>query len=266
VKYLALARSSALVDGRRVRDTIFEDRSSLPTSAACVVASGARETLRALLAGPVTLRLFEPVLPSPQAWHAILHDAVLYRYRGTVADAAIVLRPRDARALARAAFGETSSADTLPEGPLSALESDVLARAVAAIGASLPAVCGVREGAAVERVAAIGGFTTFFELLLESPVEAAIGIAVSRDPAPEPRGTRTLEELGDLRIELDVAIDVGTYPAELVGALAPGSLLPLRSGALRGRLRAGGRTLAYGTCGVRHGWYALAVEGKGATT
>jgi hypothetical protein len=263
MKCLTLARSVTYAGGRRVREICFEERSSLPASAACVVASGARETLGALLASPVTLRLFEPVLPSPDGWNAILRGATLYRYRGTVADAAIVLRPRDARALARAAFGETSGEDPIPDGPLSPIESDVLARVAAAIGASLPAVCGVRDGASVERVEGIGSFTTFFELLLERPVRACIGIAVSRDPAPEPRGGLDLADLGDVPLVIDVAIDIGAFPAATVMALAPGCVLPIGPGGLYGRLRAGGRTLAHGRCGVHHGWYALAVEGKG---
>jgi hypothetical protein len=264
MKYLTPSISSSVVDGRRVREVTFEDRSSLPVSAACVVASGARETLGALFATTVGLRLCEPVLPSPQAWEAILRDATFYRYRGTVADAAIVLRPRDSRALARAAFGETGE-DPLPDVPLSLLETDVLARVTAAIGASLPAVCGVRDGSVVERVASLAGFTTFFELLLERPVRARIGIAVSRDPASEPHGALTLDDLVEIPIAMDVALDVGTFPASLVAALEPGGLLQIAPGALRGRLRAGGRTLAHGRCGVRHGWYAFAVEGKVAT-
>jgi hypothetical protein len=266
MKYLALSRTASLTGGRRVREILFEERSALPASAACVVASGARETLGALLAAPVSLRLFEPVIPAPHAWRAILRDAAIYRYRGTVADAAIVLRPRDARALARAAFGETASEDPVPDGPLSALESDVLARVSAAVGASLPAICGVREGAGMERVAEAPAFTTFFELLLERPVRAAIGIAVSREPAPEPQGALELEGLGEVELSLDVCLDVGAFAAAQVAALAPGSLLPLGPGGLRGRLRAGGRTLAYGRCGVRRGWYALAIEGKGVAT
>jgi hypothetical protein len=263
MKCLALSRSSAYAGRRRIREVCFEDRSSLPASAACVVASGARETLGALLASPVNLRLFEPVLPSPDAWRAILDGATLYRYRGTVADAAIVLRPRDALALARAAFGEVCGEDSASDAPLSPLESDVLARVSAAIGASLAAVCGLREGAAVERVAEIGAYTTFFELLLDRPVRASIGVAVSRDPAPEPRGTLNLADLEQVQLRLEVSLDLGTFPASFVMALRPGSLLPAAPGPLRGRVRAGGRTLAYGNCGVRHGWYALAVEGKG---
>ena len=188
---------------------------------------------------------------------------MLYRYRGTVADAAIVLRPRDALALARAAFGEVGDDETAGDAQLSALESDVLARVVSAIGASLPAVCGVREGAAIERVDDIGAYTTFFELLLDRPVQASIGVAVSRDPTPEPRGALDLADLEQVQVPLEVCVDIGTFAASAVMALQPGSLLAAAPGPLRGRLRAGGRTLAYGTCGVRHGWYALAVEGKG---
>jgi hypothetical protein len=262
MKYLALSRSSANAAGRRIREVCFEDRSSLPVSAACVVASGARETLGALLASPVNLRLFEPVLPSPDAWCAILNGATLYRYRGSVADAAIVLRPRDALALARAAFGEVGGDDPAGDAPLAPLESDVLARVSAAIGASLAAVCGPREGAVVERVAEIGAYTTFFELLLDRPVKASIGVAVSRDPAPEPRGALDLADLEQVPLSVEVCVDIGTFPASTVMALQPGSLLPAAPGPLRGRLRTGGRTLAYGNCGVRHGCYALAVEGK----
>ncbi|HTA37798.1 MAG TPA: hypothetical protein VK760_01920 [Candidatus Acidoferrales bacterium] len=261
MKCLALSRTSTYAGGRRVREMCFEDRSSLPSSAACVVASGARETLGTLLARPVHLRLFEPVLPSPDAWRAILAGALLYRYRGTVADAAIVLRPRDALALARAAFGETS-ADS-GDAPLSPLESDVLARVVAAIGASLPAVCGVRDGVAIERVDEIGAYTTFFELLLDRPVCASIGVAVSRDPAPEPRGALDLTDLEQIRLPLTVTVDIGAFPALEIMALQPGHLLAAGPGPLRGKLRLSGRTLASGTCGVRHGCYAFAVEGNG---
>jgi hypothetical protein len=265
MKCLALSRTATFAGGRRVREICFEDRSSLPSSAACVVASGARETLGALLANPVGLRLFEPVLPSPDAWRAILAGALLYRYRGTVADAALVLRPRDAQALARAAFGEGDLDEARGDAPLSPLESDVLARVVSAIGASLPAVCGVRDGVALERVDDIGTYTTFFELVLDRPVRASIGVAVSRDPAPEPRGALDLADLDEVQLPFDVSVDIGTFPASAVLALQPGSLLAAAPGPMRGRLGLSGRTLAYGSCGVRHGCYALAVEGKGLT-
>ncbi len=262
MKCLALSRSSAYAGRRRIREVCFEDRSSLPASAACVVASGARETLGALLASPVSLRLFEPVLPSPDAWRAILDGATLYRYRGTVADAAIVLRPRDALALARAAFGEVGGEETTSDAPLSPLESDVLARVSAAVGASLAAVCGLREGAAVERVAEIGAYTTFFELLLDRPVRASIGVAVSRDPARSraARWTWRISSWSSCRLRLFGPRDVSGVRRDGTAARQSAAGCP---GAVAREARAGGRTLAYGNCGVRHGWYALAVEGKG---
>jgi flagellar motor switch/type III secretory pathway protein FliN len=124
-------------------------------------------------------------------------------------------------------------------------------------------VCGVRDGATIERVDDIANFTTFFELLIDRPVRASIGVAVSRDPAPEPRGALDLADLEQVHVPVAVRVDLGAIPASSLAALQPGSLLPMAPGALRGRLYAGGRTLAYGTCGVRHGWYALAVEEKG---
>jgi hypothetical protein len=70
-----------------------------------MVAGGVRESLSALFGTPIATRLLEPVIPSAHAWVTIAGEAILYRLRGSVADAAIVLRPADAAALAAAAFG-----------------------------------------------------------------------------------------------------------------------------------------------------------------
>ena len=110
--------------GKRVRRTHFEERSSLPTSAACVVANGVRETLTSLIGAPIAMRLFEPAIPSPRAWGAIVCDAALYRVRGNVADAAVVLRASQACALAAAIFGEPSP-EQPPRRELSPLENEV---------------------------------------------------------------------------------------------------------------------------------------------
>jgi hypothetical protein len=232
----------------------------LPASAACVVSSGVRETLASLLGVPVSARLLEPAIPSPEAWPEILRGAMLYRLRGSVADAAIVLRPIDAMAIASAAFGE-GFAPAVPERALSPLEREILDRAVAAIAGTLNAICGARERDAIERVQTIGGFVTYFEILLDAPVEARIGIALSRDPAPEPHGRLSLEDLNDIDLAPAISIEVADISAGAVAGLAPGAFVPItRSSAFRGSLRMGGRTLARGTCGVRNGRYALAVE------
>lgn len=244
--------------GKRVREVQFERRSSLPASAACVVANGVRETLTALLGTQVTLRLFEPVIPDLRAWAAIALDAMIYRVRGSAADAAIVLRTADAIAFASAVFGEPAAADGRT---LSPIERDIVDRAANAIAANLIAVCGVREGRAVERVAAIDGFVTFFEMSTDGPVEARIGIALSRDPAPEPRGGLEIAHLANVRVRAVAAIDLGSARAAAIGGIAVGAIFPIRPDDMRRcTLATSGRRLARGVCGVRNGRYAIATQ------
>ena len=260
MRSLAFASASRgrLETGKRVREAQFERRSSLPAGAACVVANGIRETLTALLGAPVTLRLFEPVVPDPGAWGAISLNATMYRVRGSVADAAIVLRAADAIALANAVFGESAAAHARA---LSPLEHDVLDRAVNAVAANLIAVCGARDGRAVERIAAIDGFVTFFEMATRGAVEARIGIALSRDPAPEPRGGLELAHFSDVRVTAVAAIDLGCAPAAAVGGIGVGAILPIRADELRRcTLATAGRLLVRGICGVRNGRYAIAAQ------
>jgi hypothetical protein len=259
MKCLTFSRESATGGVRRVRSARFEERSLLPVSAACIVAAGMRETFSALFGAPVTLRLLEPVIPAPHAWPAIVREALLFCVRGNVADAAVVLRPRDAVALANAAFGEPDG--DLALRPLSSIESEVLGRAVAAIARSLGPVCGVRDGATAEAIASIDGFSTFFELRLERPIEASVGIALSRDPVAEPHGRLAAGDLSDLALRLAVTFDVGVLPAARVAELTSGTVLPLPGArAFRGKLHLGGRTVGHGICGVRDGRYALTIE------
>ena len=205
------------------------------------------------------MRLFEPCIPSPQAWSAILKSARLYRIRGSVADAAIVLRAQDAAVLATALFGE-SSYDAASERALSPIECDVLDRMVGAIAANLGAICGNREGLGVERVAQIGGFVTYFELLVERPA-ARIGVALSRDPSPEARGSLELEHLAHVELRTLASLDLGTAQASDVGRLGVGTTLAI-DGAVFGRclLSAHGRRIARGSCGVAGGRFAMVVE------
>ncbi len=244
----------------------FEPRSSLPTTAACVVANGVRETLSSLLGTPASMSICEPIIPRPQAWTAIVREALLYRVRGSVADAALVLRAVDAIAIAAAAFGEPE--EDPPARALSAIEREVIDRTANAIAANLSAICGAREGPHfVERVASIGGFVTYFELLLEEPASARIGIALSRDPAPEPRSRVAFGHLAPVRISAAGEIDLGTVDAGTAASLAPGAIVPLRPTDMqRCMLTAFGKRLARGHCGVRNGRYALTVDSARAAT
>jgi len=229
----------------------------LPVSAACVVASSVRETLTALFGEPVALKLYEPVIPTPAAWRAIGRDATIYRVRTAGADAAVIVRPADASALAAAAFGERERGAL----ELSAIERTVLARTVQAIALQFGPICGNGAHEAVlEAQADLCGYATFFELQIERPVNARVGIALRRDPVPEPHPGVGFEDVMDLAVGLRVCIDVGRFPAVDVGALEPGAILPVPTGALRGALRLAGRTLATGECGVYGRHYALAVD------
>lgn len=246
---------------KRIRHGWFETRSSLPTSAACVVANGVRETLASVLGIPVTVRLFEPVIPDPPAWRVIAQNATLYRVRANIADAAIILRPSDAIALVGAVFGEPVS-QAREQLTLSPIEVEVSDRIAGAIAANLRAVCGIGDGSSrVERVAEIRGFVTFFELMLEKPVEARIGIALSREPSPEPRSCLELNHLARVRLAAVASLDIGTIQVAEVASLAAGTVIPIRaSGLRRAVLASHGQPLLHGRCGVRNGRFAFAAE------
>jgi flagellar motor switch/type III secretory pathway protein FliN len=253
---LTFARNAEIVHGRRVRRACFQRRSTLPVSAACVVANAVRETLSALLATPVSVRLFEPVIPDGAAWAAIAGDAELYRVRGSVADAVFVLRSRDALAVSAAAFGESAA----EERALSPVEREVLLRAVRALSGTLAAVCG-REPSQPERILDISGYVTYFELLVERPVTARIGVALSRDPAAKGGGTLRIEQLLDVEIELSAQFASGIIPAAAFLDLREGMLVPMMTKIGKpGLLTAGGTALARGECGTLRERNALIVS------
>jgi hypothetical protein len=234
----------------------FEERSMLPVSAACVVASGVRETLGALFGEAVTLKLFEPMIPQASAWCTIMRDAKVYCVRGATIDAAVILRPEDASALAGAAFGEREARALT----LSTLERTVLERIVRAIATQISPICGTAAELSVDVQPDLRAVCTFFELQIERPVRARIGIALSRDPLPEPQCRVGVDDLLGLEVDLSVRVDVGNHAAVEVGALEPGSILPIPEGALRGMLLLAGRPLAAGECGVYGQYYALAID------
>lgn len=240
-----------------VRRAAFEERSWLPLSAACLVAANVRETLGALLGIPLQTRLFEPAIPDEDAWREIARDATLYGVRGSVSDAAIVLRLRDATAMAAAAFGE-SAAPSEPPRPLSPLERDVLDRAVASIAGALVPVCGPYERDSLERVTSMSGFRSYFEIAIDPPVEARIGIALSHDVPPEPTGSLTTDVLSGVEVRVDAIVDVAHVTAHAVASLRTGDMLALH-GWNAARLTVAGRTFGTGPVGTRNGHYALSL-------
>lgn len=240
-----------------VRRAAFEERSWLPLSAACLVAANVRETLGALLGIPLQTRLFEPAIPRDDGWREIGRDATLYRVRGSVSDAAIVLRLRDATAMAAAAFGESAAAAEPPR-PLSPLECDILDRAVASIAGALVPVCGPYERDSIERIPSLSGFRSYFEVAIDPPVEARIGVAVSHDVPPEPAGSLTVDALSGVEVRVDAIVDVAKVTAHAVVSLRTGDMFGLH-GWNAARLMVAGRTVGTGPAGVRNDHYALSL-------
>lgn len=256
---LGFDRQTQIVDGRRLRRFRFEPRSSLPVSAACVVANGVRETLGALLATPVSLRLLEPVIPDPRGWDVIGAGALVFGVHGPVADGAFVLRPRDALALAAAAFGEAPG----DERALSPLENEVVLRAMRSVAGSLAAVCG-REVSALERILDIRGYATYFELLVERPIAFRLGVALSRDPRPRGAGTLRIEDLLDVKIEVAAEFAQGIMDGGAFLGLRPGATVPMKTRVGEpGSLKARGITLARGECGALGERNAIVINAKG---
>jgi flagellar motor switch protein FliM len=245
----------------RVRAWAAARRSSLPLGAACVVANGARESLSALLAAPVELRVCEPSIPRACAWRELLRDALLYRVRGSLADAVLVLRPDDAGTLAAALFGERA-----PRAgrALSPFERDVLDRTIGSLAAHLGPLCGARETLKAERVERVEPLVTYFELSLLEPVVARLGVALTRDPSSQPQIRIEAAHLAEVPIAAQVRLDLGAVSAHSLATLATGTTLPLRSEDLhRCALHAHGRAVARGTAGLVDGRCALRIDAAG---
>jgi flagellar motor switch/type III secretory pathway protein FliN len=246
VNVLGFERSLRVENGRRVRNAMFIRRSMLPVAAACLVANGARETLAELLGSSVTLRLFEPILPDNAAWSCIAAGAEIFAVRGKLADAAFVLRPHDALSLAAAAFGERAPAPRA----LSAIEAELLLRIAGALCGALPPVCGGCEEARIERLTGLNGFVTYFELLLEEPVEARIGVALSREPAMQAVPSVGAAQLAGIELDLAVEIAHGCIPASAVLDLRCGDVVKLDSRlGDRAIVRVAESAIARGECG-----------------
>lgn len=240
--------------GERVRAATWEERSLLPVSAACVVANAMRERLSALARSDVDLRLWPPAIPQSDAWDVILHGASVHVVRGTLSDAAIVLRSKDAHALAAMLFGERSWEG---KGVLSALESEITRRAVAALAAALVPVCG--ETALPSRDAAIDALT-YFELHVIAPVAFSMGVALSREPQSRASATIAADALAASLVDLDACLPLVAMTAAEIAALRAGDVLGVS--AAPAVVRVHGEEFARGDCGVSGERFALRLAAR----
>ena len=245
MKHLAFERSKG------VRAARFEERSLLPVSAACVVANAMRERLSALCAAEVDVRLFPPAIPAREAWAAIFRGARLYVVRGSLADAAVVLRAHDARALAALLFGET-----VAEGDraLSPIESEVTRRAVEAISITLAPVCGeTRTDESAHEIDAV----TYFEMHLVHPIGLCIGVALSREPSAQAVPSLHGQTLRAAAVTLSAELPLAALRAGAIAALRCGDVIAARGTSVA--LRANGAAIGWGICGVHARRYAVAL-------
>ncbi len=262
MRHLSFEAPALLTNGRRVRRARFVERSLLPVAAACVVANGVRERLASLLSTAVELRVFAPVVPARDVWRRLYDGARLYRVRGTLGEAALVIGTDDALALAAIAFGESPGRGR----PASPIEREVVSRIARALAGTLGALTGTCDGPPVEMPSEAAAFTTFFELALERPVPLRLGIA-TREPAPASAGGLRPADLAEVDLDLSVRLAPGCLAPIALGSLRPGACLPITT--LAGEtaeLCARGRTIARGVGGVRNGRYALRLDEAVLTT
>ncbi|GAC1653641.1 MAG: hypothetical protein NVS9B12_03760 [Vulcanimicrobiaceae bacterium] len=259
---LSFEGPAVFVAGRAVRAAQFRLRSLLPVPAACVVANGVREALGAALGRPLSVRLLEPLIPDARGWKAILRDARIFGVRGALCDAALILRPPDARALIASVFAEFPDAAR----DLSPIEKEVVARALAAIAGSLTPVCGPLEHLKPSGANEGNGFLTYFELLIEGTLEARIGVALSRDPAPVAHNCLRIDDLLEVEVELCAEVAAGEIEAAELLQLASGTELRLNTKVgSPGVLKVENRIVARGECGVlgEHGAFVVGAYSGG---
>ncbi|MDQ6826640.1 MAG: FliM/FliN family flagellar motor C-terminal domain-containing protein, partial [Candidatus Eremiobacteraeota bacterium] len=111
-------------------------------------------------------------------------------------------------------------------------------------------VCGLRDGSAPTRCSELCDYTTYFEVVFESPFQAVLGIALSRDPVERTSRTLAFSDLLDVEIEVAAQFCRGSMTSDALLRLQPGTLVPTNTkvGSL-GYLTVGGAAVAQGDCG-----------------
>jgi flagellar motor switch/type III secretory pathway protein FliN len=233
-----------------VREPRFSPRSTLPLSAACLVANGVREQLVRLLAVDLETELIEPSVPSPLAREALFAGATVYRVKGRSGDAFVSVRPADARRLVAAAFAEGERSE---ETPLSQIERATLERLFGSLPPLCVPLCGAIRGVVPETADRAALETAaYFEVRLCEPVRAAIGFALSFEPAEAVGATLTLDDLSEIELRCSIEVARGGLAVPILARLEPGAIVPFETLLDEdGWLHAGGAALAFGTCGSR---------------
>ncbi|HMD01387.1 MAG TPA: hypothetical protein VKG44_00350, partial [Candidatus Baltobacteraceae bacterium] len=236
-------------DGSAIRRARFVTRSTLPLSAASVVANGVRETLARLLARECEVELIEPLVLNRAERETLLAGAHVERVRGRRGDAFVIVRPADARRLAALAFGELER----DAAPLSAIERETLGRISASLVPLCTALCGTLGPVTRETPEdALTALASYFEVRTTFAPRVAIGFGLSLDPPEEIGAQVELADLADVELSGRVEFAVGALAVPAFARLRPGAMLAFDS-ALEAPalLRLGGVPFARGAAGVR---------------
>lgn len=265
ISCLTFVAPQLLGDGRVLRRPSFVPRSTLPISAACLVANGVRETLSRLLASDIDVELIEPSIPDASERGVLLEHAVVLRVRGRICDGFVIVRPADARRIVALAFGESERSDC---DPLSDIEGATLERVVAAIVPLCNTLCGTLGPVSRESYErASCDLVTYFEVRTTGVARVAIGFALARDPSEDVGERITLDDLADVEIEGVVTFATGSLGVPAFSRLAARATVVLDTplGA-PGSLSFGDVSFARGTCGVVDGRNAMLFEPEFAAT
>jgi hypothetical protein len=250
---------SGMWDGRLVHEAFFEPVTDLPLSTVCQAANGARERLSRLLGRELTVDVFAPVLLGDGANGVLFGDGTYYAATGALCDAYVVFRERDGHRLAASAFGEEDGSGS---GPFSTLEERALAR----IAAEIAALCVPFTGdiAALRCHSAASSpppvCVTYFELRIDHPVDAAIGIGLSKDPGLAFGAVVDRSMLADVKLPVRAEFAEARLDARDIARWTVGATVRLETkiGA-PATLRVGDVIVAVGECGVRDRAHAVAV-------
>jgi hypothetical protein len=245
-------------NGRLVHETQFEPVTDLPLSTVCQAANGARDRLSRLLGRELTVDVFAPVLLRDGMGGVIFGDGVFYLAHGTLCDAYVVFRERDGHRLAASAFGEEEQPGS---GAFSALEERALAR----IAEEVAALCAPFTGdvAALRRSSpeqSPPACVTYFELRITAPVDAVIGIGLSKDPGLAFGALVDRSMLAGVKLDVRAEFAHARIDAFEIARWAIGTtvVLDTKIGA-PATLKVGDVIVAVGECGIRNQLNAVAV-------
>ena len=242
-----------------IRTPRFVRHTTVPLAAACVVASGLRETLRELL-GSCEVVLGEPVAIDVHGWRTLARESYCFLTRGRLTDIVLAIPQRDARELVRRAFGEAGASDG---APISALETHALERIAARCAHAFDVLCAERRGPAQPlSFADVPPCACYFDVRVTAPLPITLGIGIVRDlpsPGAGPRlNPRCLDEVG---IPVRAQFASGWVAAGQLASLSVGDVVRLNTkvGA-PAALKVGETTIATGDCGLADAQAAFLVR------